>query len=95
LPALQIEAVLVKTTPRKRREALNEMPKKLDDAFSITIERIRKQGERSKQAMRLIQWVFLAERSLSLEELLHAFAVEPKDSNLDWENFENGKSTSW
>lgn len=42
--------------------------------------------------MRLIQWVFLAEWSLSLKELLHAFAVEPEDRNIDSEHFENGKA---
>jgi ankyrin repeat protein len=88
LPALQIEAVLDKTTMRKRREALKEMPRALHDAFGVTIERIQNQKpDVAQQAMDVLKWVFLAKELLTVEELQHALAVEPQDKNLDWENF--------
>lgn len=34
-------------------------------------------------------WAFLANRQLTVEELRHALAVEPDDTNLDWDNFVN------
>jgi hypothetical protein len=88
LPALQIEAVLDEPTVRKRRKALKEMPTALYDAFGVTVERIRSQKPaRSKQAMDVLKWIFLAQEPLSLEDLHHAMAVEPGDKDLDWDNF--------
>ncbi|CCX34027.1 Similar to Ankyrin repeat domain-containing protein 50; acc. no. Q9ULJ7 [Pyronema omphalodes CBS 100304] len=88
LPALQIEAVLDEPTIRKRRRALEDMPKKLYDVFKVTLERIKNQKPSvSSQAMNVLQWVFLASRPLLLEELRHALAVESGDTELDWDNF--------
>ncbi|CCX10137.1 Similar to ankyrin repeat-containing protein, putative [Penicillium marneffei ATCC 18224]; acc. no. XP_002144344 [Pyronema omphalodes CBS 100304] len=88
LPALQIEAVLEKPTVRKRKEALKQMPRGLSDAFKVTLDRIRCQNpDMAQQAMDILQWTFLAQRGLKLEELRHALAVEPEDTDLDWENF--------
>jgi hypothetical protein len=39
------------------------------------------------QAMEILKWTFLAQRGLKLEELRHALAVEPEDTELDWDNF--------
>ncbi|KAI5794559.1 hypothetical protein FPQ18DRAFT_155562 [Pyronema domesticum] len=44
LPALQIQAVLEQTSIAGRRAALKTMPKELDEAFQVTIERIRRQS---------------------------------------------------
>jgi hypothetical protein len=88
LPALQIEAVLDEPTIRKRRKALQDMPKKLYNVFGITIERIKTQKPAvSAQAMNVLQWIFLAARPLSLEELCHALVVESGDTELDRDNF--------
>jgi hypothetical protein len=88
LPALQIETVLEEPTISKRRKALWEIHRGLDGAFAATIKRIQDQKpSTSKYAMDALQWMFLAKRQLSIEELRHALAVEPGDSDLDWENF--------
>ncbi|CCX31727.1 Similar to Putative ankyrin repeat protein RBE_0317; acc. no. Q1RJR6 [Pyronema omphalodes CBS 100304] len=88
LPALQIESVLDEPTTRKRRRALKDMPKKLYDVFGITLERIRNHKPAvSTQAINILQWIFLASRPLTLEELRHALAVESGDNELDWDNF--------
>ncbi|CCX34632.1 Similar to ankyrin [Exophiala dermatitidis NIH/UT8656]; acc. no. EHY59712 [Pyronema omphalodes CBS 100304] len=62
LPALQIQHILEKTTLRDRRDALNAMPKGLNDAFQDTLRRIQSQpGQKGKQALNALTWVFLAE----------------------------------
>jgi hypothetical protein len=64
------------------------MPRALHDAFRVTIDRIRDQKpDISKQAMGVLQWIFLAKEPLTIEELRHALAVEPDDTDLDWDNF--------
>ncbi|KAI5816856.1 hypothetical protein BZA77DRAFT_343876 [Pyronema omphalodes] len=88
LPALQIEAVLDEPTIRKRRKALQNMPTKLYDVFGLTMDRIKAQKQStSSLAMKALQWIFLAARPLSLEELRHALAIEPGDTELDGDNF--------
>lgn len=56
------------------------MPKKLDDAFGITIARIKEQPKsRTNQAMEVLKWTLLViERQLTVAELRHALAVTPK-----------------
>ncbi|KAI5807806.1 hypothetical protein BZA77DRAFT_391973 [Pyronema omphalodes] len=77
LPALQIQTVLGQTTISKRRKALYTMPVKLETAFKSTISRIQNQdSERSRQAMDVLKWTFLAQRPLSVEELRHALSVD-------------------
>ncbi|KAI5792902.1 hypothetical protein FPQ18DRAFT_305278 [Pyronema domesticum] len=44
LPALQIQAVLEQPSISHRQQALKSMPKKLDDAFRETIDRIKRQA---------------------------------------------------
>ncbi|KAI5818441.1 hypothetical protein BZA77DRAFT_342841 [Pyronema omphalodes] len=88
LPALQIEAVLDEPTIRKRRKALQNMPRELYDVFGLTMDRIRAQKQStSTLAMNVLQWIFLAARPLSLEELRHALSVEPGDTKLHGDNF--------
>jgi hypothetical protein len=56
LPALQIEAVLEKTTVRRRRQALKDMPTGLQDAFEVTIARIKDQKpDMAKQAIEVLK----------------------------------------
>jgi hypothetical protein len=61
---------------KKCREALNTMARKLNDAFSFTINRIKNQpSAQSKQGMDVLKWTFLAMRPLSADELRHAIAA--------------------
>ncbi|KAI5782126.1 hypothetical protein FPQ18DRAFT_397622 [Pyronema domesticum] len=57
------------------------MPKKVDDAFGVTITRIHSQTKaRANQAMEVLKWTLLAERQMTVAELRHALAVTPGDS---------------
>lgn len=88
LPELQIRTVLQGRTRRERREALNTLPPNLEQAFGSTIDRIQKQPDSSvKQATTFLTWIHLAERPLSIDELLEASAIREGDCNLDEENF--------
>ncbi|KAI5816226.1 hypothetical protein BZA77DRAFT_65596, partial [Pyronema omphalodes] len=54
----------------------------------MTLDRIRAQKQSmSSLAMKVLQWVFLTTRPLSVEELRHALAVEPGDTELHRDNF--------
>lgn len=93
LRALQNDAVLEKTTVKRRRDALKAMPKALNDAFELTVERIKSQGlDSAEQAMNILKWIFLAERPLTVDELGHALAVEPEDKDMELENIVDAKA---
>jgi ankyrin repeat protein len=58
------------------------MPKKLDEAFQVTIDRIQRQASaKSKQGMEVLKWTFMAERPLSVAELRHALAAVDSTSS--------------
>lgn len=93
MPTLHIRMVLEAQTRRKRRLALEELPPQLNDAFGNTMERIKQQPRASAdQAMRVLTWVHLTERPLSVDELLHALAIEIGDSELHRDNFPGRKT---
>ncbi|KAF7593950.1 hypothetical protein BBP40_010457 [Aspergillus hancockii] len=84
LPVLQVHAVLQATTIRRREEALKTLSSNLGDAFAGTMARIEQQPNAySEQAKRIIAWVCLAERSLSVDELLCSLAIEDGDENFN------------
>lgn len=90
---LQISTVLEKTTVKRRREALKTMPRALNDAFRLTMERVKNQtSDIAEQALNVLKWIFLAERPLTLEELRHALSIEPELEELDEEDFIDAKS---
>ncbi|KAI5792255.1 hypothetical protein FPQ18DRAFT_305547 [Pyronema domesticum] len=111
LPALQIQTVLDQTIIRKRRDAFSNMPITLETAFVDTISRMKNQKSagKSKQAIDVLKWTFLAKRPLTVIELRHALsiAIDPSkmqprklplayDETLDWDNFSSEKSlTLW
>jgi hypothetical protein len=67
---------------------LTKLPTKLYESFGNTIERIERQPEDlADQAMKILMWIHLAERPLSVDELLHALATEPGRHDLDRDNF--------
>ena len=85
---LHIGAVLEARTIRERREALQTLPPNLEEAFGKTIERIKTQPKAwVKQATKILTWIHLAERPLSIDELLEACAIREGDSDLDPNNF--------
>lgn len=69
------------------RKALENLPRKLDDAFESSVARIDAQPKALRDlAHRLIGWIVSAERPLRKIEVLHAFAVDPGDEEVDDEN---------
>ncbi|KAI5814511.1 hypothetical protein BZA77DRAFT_283487, partial [Pyronema omphalodes] len=84
LPALQIETVLEQTSVRKRRAKLDSMPKKLEDAFQVTIDRIKRQAPgKASQGMEVLKWVYLVKRPLSVMEMRHALATVESAPNAE------------
>jgi uncharacterized protein YecT (DUF1311 family) len=56
------------------------MPKELNDAFQDTIKRIESQpAAKRTQGLKTLQWVFLAERQLSTDELRQALSIQLGD----------------
>ncbi len=67
---------------------MTKLPTKLYDTFGSTIERIKRQPEDlAQQAMKILTWIHLAERPLSVNELLHALATELYHNDIDYDNF--------
>ncbi|KAF1995099.1 ankyrin, partial [Amniculicola lignicola CBS 123094] len=84
LPTLQIRDVLQATTIRDRYEALKTLPLDLDEAFDGTMRRIEQQpGALSNKAARIIVWIHLAERPLTVDELLCSLLIKDGDKSLD------------
>ncbi|QRD81692.1 ankyrin repeat protein [Aspergillus flavus] len=80
LPVLQVHAVLQAATMRRREEALKTLPSSLSGAFSGTVARIEQQPiAHSAKAKTIIAWVHLAERPVSVDELLCSLAIEDGD----------------
>ncbi|PCG88143.1 Hypothetical protein PENO1_111920 [Penicillium occitanis (nom. inval.)] len=81
LPILQICAVLQATTLRDREEALKELPLNLGEAFTGTMTRIQQQPVAlSERAAKIIAWIHLAERPLTIDELLCSLAIQDSDT---------------
>jgi len=77
LVALHTDAVLGEFTISERREKLYQKVDDLDDAYSATLDRIRRQkGNISSLAMATLMWISLAERPLRVNELRHALSVK-------------------
>jgi ankyrin repeat protein len=67
---------------------LAKLPSELYHAFGTTIKRIKQQPEDlANQAMKILMWIHLAERPLSVDELFHALATELGHHDLDYDNF--------
>ncbi|KAF2812133.1 uncharacterized protein BDZ99DRAFT_383210, partial [Mytilinidion resinicola] len=68
------------------RQKLQELPTTLDASYDNAMQRISDQEEDHRRlAFKTLAWVTHVFRPLSLQELQHALAVEPGDSELDEE----------
>ena len=84
-----MDAVLEDVTIHQRRQTLHEMTNgfSLDDAYSTTLDRIRKQkGSRARLGMEALMWISCSERPLKVDELCHALAVEVGTADLSVPN---------
>src|SRR5579862_9596989 len=84
LPTLQIRTILQATTIRDRDEALKTLPSNLDEAFNGTMIRVTEQSqELFKKAVKIMAWIHLVERPLTVDELLCSLAIKDGDRSLD------------
>ena len=66
------------------QEALDALPRSLDDAFEETLSRIQRQPEgRKRLGLNTLMWITNAKRPLLLSELSDALAVRPGISSLN------------
>jgi len=73
----QLKYILGKKTPRKRKEALQTLPRTLEDLYGDIMMGIDKSEPESKElALKAFSWVWHAKRPLSITELCQAVAVE-------------------
>ncbi|KAJ7766224.1 ankyrin repeat-containing domain protein [Mycena metata] len=87
LAQLLMSHVLGLTTLKQIRQSLVALPSNLNSAYQSTLERIMVQTtSRRILALRAIAWIINAERRLTIAELLHAFAVEEGEDEIDDEN---------
>ena len=89
LASLHIEAILRGTTISRRRKALKSISDGagLEDIYGATLERIKAQDEeKRKLAIAALTWIRHSERSLQVDELCHALAVEIGATDFDPEN---------
>lgn len=83
MPTLQVRPILQATTIRDRQEALTTLPLNLGDAFAGTMTRIEQQPNALfAKARKIIVWIHLAERPLTVNELLCLLAVRDGDTAL-------------
>ncbi|KAJ6594778.1 hypothetical protein B0H19DRAFT_975013, partial [Mycena capillaripes] len=87
LAKLHIESLSTKTTVKGVREALQTLPKTLNDSYDEAMRRIKEQNEESKNtAYSTLTWVANAKRPLTVLELRTALAIEPDTKALDEDN---------
>jgi ankyrin repeat protein len=87
LPALQIQVILEQTSRSEIRQAIRSLPREVNAAFDATLDRIQKQPRnRARLALATLTWISHARRPLQVEELRHALAVTPGDTELEMDS---------
>lgn len=93
LARLHVRSLVDKINTRKIEEALKALPKGSGSAasgfaYDETVERINAQEPGFRDlAFAIISWISLANRPLTVTELLYAISIEPGDTAIDEENF--------
>ncbi|OPB36500.1 hypothetical protein A0O28_0055790 [Trichoderma guizhouense] len=83
---LHVDALVHLPTVGHVKQALQNLPKRLDVTYERAMERIETQGDAvQKLAKKVLCWLIYAKRVLSVAELQHAVAVEPKTKQLNEE----------
>jgi hypothetical protein len=81
LAVFQLRYVLSEKEPRKVVMALKTLPKSPEDAYVEIFKRIDPKAK--DWVYKILSWLFHAKRSLFMDELRHALAVEPFDVQLE------------
>lgn len=82
--------VLSHDTIYRRREALRDLPRTLDSAFTRTLARIREQVQVS-QAFIILAWIHHV-GPMSLDQLRYALAIEPHHTEFHGDNLPDKKT---
>lgn len=87
-----MDQLLNLTTIKRMRRSLESLPIGLHEAYKSSLDRIMIQHpSRAALALRVIGWATHAERPLSIDEILHAFALEEDCDEFDEENLTSSK----
>jgi ankyrin repeat protein len=82
--------LLSQTNESEVRRALRELPTGLMQNLDLTIDRIKQQSTqshtRANRAMQTLVWLSTAKRSMTIDELRHALAIDAEASTLDHRN---------
>lgn len=79
LAQLYIDSLTNQPTVGHIKQALQNLPKGLDQTYEQAMNRIESQGEGFRElAKKVLSWVINTKRTLSTAELQHALAVEPR-----------------
>lgn len=81
---LQVKAVLDKPTAGEMEEALDRMPRDIEDAFGETLQRIQNQPDgQNTLGMNTLMWLADARRPLLVTELSEALAIRLGSASLN------------
>ncbi|WEW59218.1 hypothetical protein PRK78_004687 [Emydomyces testavorans] len=84
LACFQIKSLCKQNSLRGVRKAIKALPMGIYETYEAAIHRIEKEGEENCETVkRALSYIYCARRPLTVEELLHALAVEPNDTGLD------------
>lgn len=84
MPILQVQAILQTTTIRDREEALQKLPSNLGEAFTGSMIRIQQQPvAQSERAATITAWIHLAERPVTINEILCSLAIKDGDNHFN------------
>jgi hypothetical protein len=86
---LHIGLVLEEDTIASRKDRLNSLQPSLTQTFRETMDRIEDSTKTKINATKILTWIHLAKRPLTVDELLHALAVKEEKEDLDRENLKD------
>ena len=87
LAQLHIDSLARKHNRKEIRQALDHLPKKLDDTYDEAMQRIGCQDKEDVDlAYKTLSWISSALRPLTIKEMQHALAVEPDQESIDDES---------
>ena len=74
-------------------DALQELPKKIDDTYDDALARIKSQPEEDQGlGIKILMWIITALRPLTLLELQDALAVKPGDDSFNRDGITDEKT---
>ncbi|KAL8716183.1 MAG: hypothetical protein Q9220_000088 [cf. Caloplaca sp. 1 TL-2023] len=84
LAYLQIGTICGQLNAKAVRRIMKSLPQGVFETYQDALKRIEDQSEEECQlAKRALSYIFCARRPLRLDELRHALAVEPEDTDID------------